>query len=378
MINFKSKITKSIIIAIFILSLTISIYIVPASAIVTGTIDQASITQLFDQSNYQYFYSVNNGVESSPQETILFDQVLYPFYESNNQVDPSMVQSRLIGRRATDNYSSWNFTSGSSNYVRFTFPVGIYGAEQISMQLMILSSISYDDTVFYGLSNAIRFSRITLGCYLKDGTYVNITPNTFEYPGISEYSSYINDDGTNIHSYSAKVFDITLNNLDVSSLFITVYFQSSLDYRALSDIRWGVSKLTYTGANTQLTNIQESIDNAISEIIASGDAQKQLNDMLMTVSPDGQLIIDQVNNDVEDVEEGLDSIIQGITVPLPEPDQILPDHDDIMGQYMDSGGSEAVSSVFGPLFDENGPIFIMMFAVLSIALISYVLYGKKA
>lgn len=378
MINFQSKITKSIIIAIFILSLTISIYIVPASAIVTGGLDGASLSQIFGQSNYGYYQLYLNGFYRTAYATEFVTRKLYPYIDGNTQIDPESVAFTIFGRSSSDTGSLWSYTPGSGNHMKFTFPLGLRNTEQITLKFYIVAPVGYSSTIFSGLeNNSIYNGKVGLGCYLSDGSYMSLNNNTFEFSGISQYSVTLEAIGNQV-TWAGKVFEITLNRLDVNSIYINFYFDSSLSSQALNSIICGLSTVDYTGTNPQLTDIQSTIDSMIEEIKNSSDQQKILNDMLMTVSPDGQLIIDKVNDDVQDVEEGLDSIIQGITVPLPEPDQILPDHDDIMGQYMDSGGSEAVSSILNPLFDENGPIFIMMFAVLSIALISYVLYGKKA
>ena len=85
-----------------------------------------------------------------------------------------------------------------------------------------------------------------------------------------------------------------------------------------------------------------------------------------------------MKDDFQSSEDDLQDLIDGITVETPEPEDLLPNRQEIMGQYMDSGGSEALGTVFTPIFDEKGPIYIMLFGVISIALISYVLYGKKA
>lgn len=378
MIKFKSKITKSIIIAIFILSLTISIYIVPASAIVSGGLDVNSLSQIFDQRNYGYYQLYINGYYRTAYSSTFVTKKLYPYIDGITLVDPESVAFTVFGRSSADTGDLWYYTPGNGNHMKFTFPLGLRDTEQITLKFYIVAPIGYSSTIFAGLeNNSIYNGKVGLGCYLADGTYMSLNNNTFEFSGISQYGNSLDSDGNEV-MWEGKLYEITLNRLDVNSIYINFYFDSILDHPALNSIICGLSTVDYTGTNPQLTDIQSSIDSMIEEIKNSADQQKILNDMLMTVSPEGQLIIDQVNSDVQDVEEGLESIIQGITVPLPEPDDLLPDQDDIMGQYMDSGGSDAVAAVITPIFDENGPIFIMMFAVLSIALISYVLYGKKA
>lgn len=381
MINFQSKITKSIIIAIFILSLTISIYIVPASAIVSESLSSENISQMFNQSNYQYYRLYVNNQFIYPSYTYFDHRSLYPYIPENNTIDPDMVRQYFYGRALNNSVSSgFAFDStypNTTDYLYISFPVGIYNAESISLKFILLARNLYESPVFTNFQRMIENKYIVFGAYTKDGRYVDITSNVFEYTGFSQFGNYLESTG-NVVAWNAKVFEININNLDVNTIYCNIYFQADLTVDWLNSFSFGVSTVDTVGSNSQLTDIQSSIDSLIEEIKNSADQQKILNDMLMTVSPDGQLIIDQVNSDVQDVEEGLDSIIQGITVPLPEPDELLPDQDDIMGQYMDSGGSEAVASIITPMFDENGPIFIMMFAVLSIALISYVLYGKKA
>lgn len=377
MINFQSKITKSIIIAIFILSLTISIYVVPASAIVTGGLDGNALSQIFGQSNYGYYQLSINGVYRTAYSTEFVTRKLYPFIDGNTQVDSESVAFTIFGRSSLDTGSLWSYTPGNGNHMRFSFPLGLRDTEQITLRFYIVSNVSYSDLIFSGLeNNSILNGKVGIGCYLSDGSYLSLNGNTFEFSGISQYSTYLDSTGNTV-SFEGKVYEITLNRLDVNYLYLHFYFDSSLSPQALNSIICGLSTVDYTGTNPQLTDIQGSIDSLIDEIINSADQQKILNDMLMTVSPEGQLIIDKVNSDVQDVEEGLESIIQGITVPLPEPDELLPDQHDIMGQYMDSGGSQAVASVITPIFDEKGPIYIMAFAVLSMALVSYVLFGKK-
>lgn len=381
MINFNSKITKSIIIAIFILSLTISIYIVPASAIVSESLSSENISQMFNQSNYEYYRLYVNNQFIYPSSTSFDQRSLYPYVPDNNTIDPDSVRQYWFGRQMNNSASSgFAFDStypNTSDYLYISFPVGIYNAESISLKFMLLARNLNGSPVFTNFQRMIANKYIVFGAYTKDGRYVDITPNVFEYTGFSQFGNYLESTG-NVVTWNAKVFEININNLDVNTIYCNIFFQADLTVDWLNTFSFGVSTVDTVGSNSQLTDIQSSIDSVIEEIKNSADQQKILNDMLMTVSPEGQLIIDQVNSDVQDVEEGLDSIIQGITVPLPEPDELLPDHEDIMGQYMDSGGSEAVAAIITPMFDEKGPIFIMIFAVLSIALISYVLYGKKA
>lgn len=421
MINFNSRITKSIIIAIFILSLTISIYVVPASAIVTGSLSSADISPIFSLDNYNYFYIRSsiygdaNGTDFIryqnffPNSSEFFNFYLHPYLESNNTGTTTANSSLLFFGRLppyTQN-SQWSYyyngtpLGNSSNeyrfddYLRFQLPLGIQGSTKITIQFVMLTNTSQlADFIFENITKNALSKRL-VKVFAVDGSGVghNLQSSVYEYDGIAQYSGTPPEESHtgNIASYWGKVFDIEITNMDfVDYLYIDVNFLKNLsvpgvNYDALNNLYFGVTKIYYEGANTQLTDIQDSINGLISGIENQGTIldemtkqQAEFYENMLQLSPAGQQIIQDVQNNFSEGEQGLDDLIQGITVDKPEPDELLPDHEVVLGRYMDRGGSEALGAVITPLFDETGPIYIMLFAVLSIALISYVLYGKKA
>lgn len=387
MINFNSKITKSIIIAIFILSLTISIYVVPASAIVTGSVSPVEIAQIFQQDKYQYFrvrnYDQDGDIVSTyPTKTSYIDFDMSP-YTGTSGNNPEDLLSTVYTRRVESNlYFYKNYTDPDSGLLlnsqsfRMFMPVGIQNSNRTTIQFMIgtndYTNDFFDVTGSYFLNNSVKNDRISFYAITNNGT-VNLKSSVYEYEGLSLFSQGLN---AQYLTFKVKVFELDILNIEyLDYIYIDIKPNVTVNF---NNVWFGITKIMYEGANTQLTEISTSINFLISEIQASSDQQKIFNDYMMKVSEDGKLIIEDVNQNVSDAQQGFDEIIQGITVPLPEPDELLPDHQDIMGQYMDSGGSEGVAAVFSPMFDEKGPIYIMLFSVLSIALISYVLYGKKA
>lgn len=392
MINFNSKITKSIIIVIFILSLTISIYVVPASAIVTGTLAPSDLVSLFDMDNFYYFrWRPSSGDSFYPNSTEFRSIALYPYIENIPAPGMTNENSRLIfyGRFIPYKYNaSLTFNNSQYSYIRFMCPLGIQNSTKTTIQFMFLTMNSHRDTFSNVERNSLSNNKIIFKAWDSDGNVYDLKSSVFEYNGLVEYSNSGPDESQNGNSvsYVCKVFDIEINDIQFLD-YITVDFKPGKDLTnsQVTDLYGGVTKVFYEGANSQLTNIQDSINDLISGIqnqdsILQDMSQQQAEFYkdILELSPSGQDIIDGVIDSFKSSEDDLHDLIDGITVDKPEPEQILPDQQQIMGQYMDSGGSEAVASVLTPLFDEKGPIYIMLFSVLSIALISYVLYGKKA
>lgn len=386
MINFHSKLTKSIIIAIFILSLTISIYVVPASAIVTGTLSSQDLATIFNRTNYTYFSLRRDGVYYFPSETLLFDKNFYPFVDGANTLDPASVVTKVIGRRPGDVYGNLNSdfyqTATYPNYTNnttFSIPLGVRGADKTTFTLFFIVDEDYE-YIFDYLTTTTGSNPNFIGFNYSDSenvTYRLPTSQYFIYPDLLPLDTTLDSMNGNRHRYSALAIDITLYG-DVNFLGSFIYFQTDVSVNAFKNFYMGISSFDFVGTNPQITDIQTSIDDLISQIQSSNEQYLEMYNTFFTVSPDGQLVVDSVKDNFQSSEDDLKDLIDGITVPTPEPEEILPDHDQIMGQYMDSGGSEALATVFTPIFDDKGPIYIMLFGVISIALISYVLYGKKA
>lgn len=394
MINFQSKTTKSIIIAIFILSLTISIYIVPASAIVTGTLSPSDIYPLFELDKFNYITVRGGSIYSPATEFRPF--VLYPYTTAQDGLvdeDGLLYYNRAL--------SGLDSSLSSSEYFRLWLPLGIQNSDKITIQFMIVmrvynlyiggNFVSSPDLIFQNVvRNSVANNLISFKLQTNAGT-INLKPSVFEYDGIMQFSATppsSSDESPPIYSFGAKVFDIEINNVSYAdTLYVDFHpdFAVMKDYIADTSLSFGVTKIFYEGANVQLTGIQNSINDLISGIENQGsilqdmtEQQAEFYQEVLQLSPEGQQIIQNFQNNFAEGEQGLDDLIQGITVDKPDPDELLPDHDVVLGRYMDSGGSEVLGAVITPLFDETGPIYIMLFAVLSIALISYVLYGKKA
>lgn len=335
----------------------------------------ASVVPTF---SFDKFFNVNNlSVISNDNYPVVWQSINYQFASSpfieNEKQDTLRVNVPLY----LENISSFNFTLfvcvynrntknvyTSSNYNEYWSPVAV------NLTGYDGASASYSSNVYY---NGINYF------------VVNGAPSSGQRVAVRKYT---------ISSQVPRGFN---NRVRYLSLYVEFPFDKVFqdDKREVNVVIGLIpNEPTFILSNAQLGYVQDSLDDIqdeletnnekLDDLISSIDTlnanvEEQTNRILYEVSPENQLVINRQGQRINEIKQQTGVLVDGLSqaeqfenadevANITDPQSFLPDTFE-----SDTG---KVSEVLQNTFD-NTPLETMMIISLSLALISYILFGKK-
>lgn len=369
------KIICLILIFTLLLSLSISVFAVGNSYSFTSTWWQACFNQSL---------VFSNNVEKKSTVYVGKASVDGYLYNSDEQYNSSLVwvESQYIPSGTTNVVIPLNLLLHSSyEYLDLEFLIAYEGDVTVNSATVQIGNSNYSTDIDVTSFDLLEFGNISFPT--ASATQATFVPS-YSGKGYRVGVRYVK----NISSIQQTIDSVTLNlTTGSTSLAVgapcnnnTVVLPDSF-YDAIYTVKL-VTRLVYNNIvdiNENISSIQSQLDDILSAIGDSGSSTENYYNTIINQSPEQAAVVAQLQSDLAAAKEELAEIQEVITsVPAPSADNIFnTDTSTSSEDYIsDALSDNTVLDLFTYFF--NNSFVIMAFGVtITIATVSYILYGKK-